>query len=287
MAGIFSGLEKLGLGNIGGGNLFEDPSKKEAPVKKEEPKKKLSLVNEEDYLFDKKYKCPVCEDEFDAKTVRTGKVRMKNVDIDLRPDYDEVDQNKYDVIACPHCGYAALGRYFATLNKYQIDDIRVKICMNYKKIDYKEPTYSYEYARNIYQLALANAVVKKAKNSEKAYICLKTAWVIRGETRRMDPSEEGYEEKKAANDAQEKELLTNALNGFVMARQSEEFPIAGMDSSTLDYLIAALAVETDQFDVASKMVSELLTSRVANSRIKDKARFLKDMIGEKKGETSE
>ena len=30
MAGIFSGLEKLGLGNIGGGDLFEDPKKKEA-----------------------------------------------------------------------------------------------------------------------------------------------------------------------------------------------------------------------------------------------------------------
>ena len=284
MAGIFSGLEKLGLGNIGGGNLFEDPKKKEAAVKQDAPQKKLSLVNEEDYLFDKKYKCPVCEDDFEAKTVRTGKVRMKNVDIDLRPDYDELDQNKYDVIACPHCGYAALGRYFPTLNKYQIDDIRVKISMNYKKLEDPGTTYSYDYAKSLYQLALANAVVKKAKNSEKAYICLKTAWVLRGETQRLDPAEDGYDEKKAANDAQEKELLANALSGFVMARQSEEFPIAGMDASTLDYLIAALAVETDDLDTASKMVSELLTSRVANSRIKDKARNLKDMIAEKKGE---
>ena len=284
MAGIFSGLEKLGLGNIAGGSLFEDPKKKEAAAKQEAPQRKLSLVNEEDYLFDKKIKCPVCEDEFDAKTVRTGKVRMKNVDIDLRPDYDELDQNKYDVIACPHCGYAALGRYFPTLNKRQIDDIRVKISMNYKKIEQDGPTYSYDYAKSLYQLALANAVVKKAKNSEKAYICLKTAWVIRGETQRLDPNEDSYDEKKAANDAQEKELLSNALNGFVMARQSEEFPIAGMDSSTLDYLIAALAVETDDFDTASKMVSEILTSRVANSRIKDKARNLKDKKKKKKGE---
>lgn len=278
MAGIFSGLEKLGLGNIGGGDLFEDPKKKETVVKKEEPKKKLALVNEEDYLFDKKYKCPVCESEFEAKTVRTGKVRMKAVDIDLRPDYSEVDQNKYDVIGCPECGYAALGRYFSTLNKYQIEDIRIKICMNYRKIVYKEPTYSYEHAKSLYQLALANAVVKKAKNSEKAYICLKTAWVVRGETQRLDESDPDYETKKKENDEQEKELLTNALNGFVMARQSEEFPIAGMDSTTLDYLIAALAMETDQFDVASKMISEILTSRVANSRIKDKARDRKSVV---------
>ena len=284
MAGIFSGLEKLGLGNIGGGKLFEDPKKKENVVKKEEPKKKLQLVNEDDYLFDKKYKCPVCDSEFEAKTVRTGKVRMKNVDIDLRPDYDELDQNKYDVIACPECGYAALGRYFSSLNKYQINDLRIQVGMNYRKQEYNEPTYSYEYAKSLYQLALANAVVKKAKNSEKAYICLKTAWVVRGETQRLDPADDGYEEKKAANDAQEKELLANALEGFVMARQSEEFPIAGMDASTLDYLMAALAVETDRFDIASKLISELLVSKVANSRIKDKARYLKEIMAEKKGE---
>lgn len=282
--GIFSGFEKLGLGNLGGEQLFEDPRKKQVQAKKEEPTRKLQLVNEEDFLFDKKYKCPVCESDFDAKTVRTGKVRMKNVDIDLRPDYDELDQNKYDVIACPACGYAALSRYFPNLNKYQIDDIRIKICMNYKHEPCDDPTYSYDYAKRLYQLALANAVVKKAKNSEKAYICLKTAWVVRGETQRLDPEDEGYDAKKAENDAQEQELLKNALNGFIMARQTEEFPIAGMDSTTLDYLIAALAVETDEREVASKMISELLVSRTANSRIKDKARFLKEMMAEKYGE---
>ena len=52
MAGIFSGLEKLGLGNIGGGDLFEDPKKKEEVVKKEEPQKKLNLQNEQDFLFE-------------------------------------------------------------------------------------------------------------------------------------------------------------------------------------------------------------------------------------------
>ncbi|WP_022769578.1 DUF2225 domain-containing protein [Butyrivibrio sp. NC2007] len=279
--GIFSGFEKLGLGNIEGEALFEDPRKKETVVKKEEPKKKLQLVNEEDYLFDKKYKCPVCDSDFEARTVRTGKVKIKNVDIDLRPDYEELDQNKYDVIACPACGYAALGRYFPNLTKYQIDDIRVKICMNYKHEPCKDPVYTYEYAKRLYQLCLANAVVKKAKNSEKAYICLKSAWVIRGETQRLDPNDDDYETRKAENDAQEKELLVNALNGFAMARQTEEFPIAGMDATTLDYLMAALAVETGQRDMASKMIGEILTSRVANSRIKDKARVLKEMLMEK------
>lgn len=277
MAGIFSGLEKLGLGNIGG-NLFEEPKKKEDTVKAQPPKPKLVLVNEEDFLFDKKYTCPICDGEFEAKTVRTGKVRMRNVDIDLRPDYDELDMNKYDVIACPTCGYAALSRYYGNLTKYQMEDIKKNICMNYTGKVYKESIYNYEHARDIYQLALANAMVKKAKNSEKAYICLKTAWVIRGETQRLDPSEEDYEAKKAANDASEKEYLSNALDGFVLARQTEQFPIAGMDTTTLDYLMAALAVETGRDDIAKRMIGEILVSRVANSRIKDKARKLKEIL---------
>ena len=281
MAGIFSGLEKLGLGIIGEGKLYEDPNEKKPVEKKEPPKKKLILANEADYLFDKKYTCPVCEEEFTSKTVRTGKVRIKSVDLDLRPEYDEVDMNKYDVIACPHCGYAALSRYFDKLTKYQIDDIRVKICMNYSGIDYKDDIFTYNHAKELYQLALANAVVKKAKNSEKAYLCLKSAWIYRGEINHMDPDEEGYEEKKKQNEAQEHEFLTNALDGFVLARQTEPFPIAGMDTNTLDYLMAALAVETKKDDIAKRMIAEILVSRGANSRIKDKARRLKEILAER------
>ena len=43
MAGIFSGLEKLGLGNIDGKNLFEDPKKKVPPSRKQSLRKSLHL----------------------------------------------------------------------------------------------------------------------------------------------------------------------------------------------------------------------------------------------------
>ena len=44
----------------------------------------------------------------------------------------------------------------------------------------KYSTYTYEDALARYQLALVNAIVKQAKNSEKAYICLKAGWLMRG-----------------------------------------------------------------------------------------------------------
>jgi hypothetical protein len=39
-----------------------------------------------------------------------------------------------------------------------------------------------------------------------------------------------------------------------------------------------LAYRFRQFDVASRLISAILTSSIANNRIKDKTRELKDMI---------
>lgn len=277
---ILSGLGKFGLGNLEEQNLYE--KEKEKVVQENKPVE-VKVPEESDFLYEKKYVCPVCGEEISTLTVRAGKVHVKKVDTDLRPVYEQVDEIKYDIVACPECGYAALGRYFKTLTKRQIDDIRNKICMNYKPQRDQKTIYTYEDAKERYQLALANAIVKNAKASEKAYLCLKTAWLIRGETERMSADQVAdFEAKKKANLEEEQELLKNALDGFVMARQTEEFPIAGMNTVTLDYLLAALYMETGQYDAASKMIGGILTSRSANSHIKDRAYDLKELLAEKK-----
>ena len=77
---------------------------------------------------------------------------------------------------------------------------------------------------------------------------------------------------------QELEYLENAFKGFVEARQSESFPMCGMDETTVDYLLAVLATRFKKFDVATKLVSDLLTNSSVNNRVKDKARELKEQI---------
>ncbi len=283
MGDFLAGLKKFGLGNIKSEDLYQDNTKKKQVVEKPVPKEPVK-IGEKDLLFDKKYTCPICDSEFLSKTVRTGKVRMRGIDLDLRPDYEEIDQIKYDVIACPECGYSALARYFGKFNKVQAADIKSKICANYQKQSYTGEVYTYEEARNRYELALASAMVKNAKNSEKAYLCLRTAWLLRGEAQNLDETDPDYETTKAKLNEEEMDLLKSALEGFIKARMSEEFPIAGMDSNTLDYLMAALGVETGDYNTSTKIISELLTSRSVNERIKDKARTLKDMIAEKKKE---
>ena len=62
------------------------------------------------------------------------------------------------------------------------------------------------------------------------------------------------------------------------ARQTEGYPMCGMDESTVDYLIAVTALRFEQFDVATKLVSTILVSPGTNPRMKEKARDLKELL---------
>jgi uncharacterized protein (DUF2225 family) len=203
---------------------------------------------------------------------------MKGTDTDLRPRYDQLDMIKYEVIACPHCGYAALLRYFPYLIATQKKAIIEKICTSYKSRDDETEYYTYEDALERFKLALVNAIVKGAKSSEKAYICLKTAWLLRGQAEGLDLKSPDYQEKVKTIKAQEKDFLKNALEGFMTARQTEEYPMCGMDEATIDYLIASMAIEFEQYEVTSRLLSSILTSSTANPRMKDKARDLRDTV---------
>ena len=77
---------------------------------------------------------------------------------------------------------------------------------------------------------------------------------------------------------EENEFLKNALDGFLAARQSENFPMCGMDEATVDYVISVIATRFEQFDVASKLISQIIAAPGTNPRMKDKARDLKDQI---------
>jgi len=279
MAGILSGLEKLGLGNLTEANLYDEAKKN---VKAGEAEKApVPVVQEQDFLFEKTQTCPVCDTEFKAKTVKIGKAKLKGTDLDLRPKYESIDLLKYDAIVCPECGYAALSRYFKYMTSTQAKLIRQNITTNYKGSKHTGETISYEEALERYQLTLANAIVKRARSSEKAYICLKSAWLLRGYAESLDEKAADYKTKKEEMEAQENEYLQNALEGFLAARQSETFPMCGMDEQTVDYLISVMAIRFEQYDVASKLIGAIITSTAASPRMKDKARDLKEILVQK------
>lgn len=275
MAGLLAGLEKLGLKNLENMDVYEEEKKKE---EQEEAQKKAPVVQETDFLFDKTYECPVCDSKIKARTMKAGKAKLLRTDRDLRPVYENIEPLKYEVIICPECGYAAIGRYFTGLTASQIKAIKETISKSYKKSDAHPDTYTYEEAIGRYKLCLANAIVKHAKASEKAYICLKAGWLLRSMAESLDKNEADYSQKAASLKEQEREFLKNALEGFLSARQTENYPMCGMDETTVEFLIANLAIEFEQYDVASRLISGILVSATANNRMKDKARETKEVL---------
>ena len=278
MADLLSGLEQFGLGNLKNMNLYDEPKKAEGD---DNAPAAAPVMQEQDYLFDKATTCPICDKEFKTKTVKVGKVKLAGTDMDLRPKYDQVDLLKYDIVMCPHCGYAALSRFFKFVTSPQAKHIKETISASFKPQTEVKEIFSYDDALERYQLTLANAIVKQAKPSEKAYICLKTAWLLRGKGEHLDTSAPDYAEQKKKLDEEENEYLHNALEGFLSARQTESFPMCGMDEPTVDYLISVLSLRFEQYDVASRLVAGILTNPSANPRMKDKARTIKEMVVKK------
>lgn len=274
MAGLLSGLASLGLGNLEDAKIYEEPKTEVASEAEEiDPQ-----IIEKDFVYDRTYECPVCDKKITAKTMKTGKAKLIGTDMDLRPQYEGIDAVKYDVILCPHCGYAALTRFFKPMPSVQIKLIKENISQKIKLKPHTGDIYTYDEAMERYQLALACAIVKQARTSEKAYTCLKTAWLVRGMQEDMISQNAAKEGAVAELEEKEKEFLKNAMEGFINARQTETFPICGMDEVTLDYLIAVLAIRFEQYETASKLVASILVSPSANPRMKDKARNLKDAI---------
>jgi Uncharacterized protein conserved in bacteria len=278
MGNLFSGLEAFGLDKLKNVDVYanEETNKKDNSAGVEKPK-----VTEADILFDKSFTCPVCDKEFKSKTVKTGKVKLLSADTDLRPKYQMVDSLKYDAVVCPHCGYAALNRFFNYMMSAQVKLIKEQISVNFKGLQEEGDIYTYDDAIARHKLALINTIVKKGKNSEKAYTCLKIAWLIRGKVETLPADTPNYDQVKKQLGAEEVELISNAYEGFLGAFSKETFPMCGMDENTMTYLIADLARRSGKYDEASRWLSKVLISRDANERLKQKAREVKDLMKEK------
>lgn len=274
MAGLLSGLSSLGLGNLENAQIFEEPKEEQSTNKHVVD---MPEIQEKDLIFDRSFECPVCDKKITSKIMKTGKAKLLRTDKDLRAVYEGLDVQKYDVVTCPVCGFSALTRYFKPMAPTQNKLIKENICKNVKIKPNTGEIYTYEEAVERYKLALACAIVKQAKASEKAYICLKSAWLLRGWREELE-KEQGNQTKCAEMLTEEKEYLKNALEGFISAKSAESFPMCGMDENTVDYLIAVLAFEFGKYDIASKLVASLLTSPSTGVRMKDKARELKDEI---------
>ncbi len=287
---LLSGLEKLGLKIERIDNLFEDTEenrRKNPETSKPESKEKL----ETDFLVLKTVRCPICEHQFKSKVVKSSKLQRLDSDDDLRPRYRYIDILKYGVTSCPQCKYSALNDRFIHLAPVQIRLVREGV---YARLDGESlggavirhdedlTPYDYDTAIERHKLAIFSTMVKKGRDSENAYTCLKLAWLYREkrkEVSRTAPEKLWLIEKTRR---EEEAFYEQAYKGFEKAMLKEDFPISGMNEATLEYLMAVMSFRMGRYDDAAKLIGTIVISRQANEKIKDKARDLKEKVLEAK-----
>lgn len=272
---LFAGLEKFGLKTDSTAGLFEEEEKE---AHHSDDSKKEAVPDESNFLLDKTVCCTVCDKTFKTKTV-TSRVKRLEPDFDLRPHYEYIDTLKYNVKSCPYCGYTALSRYFEHLSSMQIKLVKEQVSVNFKADKNVEPRLlDYDEAIERYKLALFCSIVKKAKNSEKAYTCLNLAWLYRGKYETLDADDSTLEQQRKECKEQEEAFYLQAYEGLNKAMAAENYPICGMDECTMDYLIAAMAYHFKKYDVTSKCLARIMQSPAASKKMKDRAYELKEKV---------
>ncbi|MBP5305356.1 MAG: DUF2225 domain-containing protein, partial [Lachnospiraceae bacterium] len=172
-----------------------------------------------------------------------------------------------------------IAKYFTYLGTAQCKLIKENITKAFKGIDESGDIYTYDNAIGRFKLALVSTIVKRAKDSERAYTCLKLAWVLRGKRESLPEDTPDRENVIKQLEADEKEALENAYVGFDSAFSSENLPICGnLDEGALMIILADLSRRIGKTEEAGRWISSILTSRTIKDNVKNKAREIKEII---------
>ncbi|MBD7912226.1 DUF2225 domain-containing protein [Clostridium cibarium] len=258
---IFSGLEELGFKNIKDVNIYEikETKKNNDNIQKKE----IETTDESSYLYDRKVTCPVCSNEFTARTVKTNAYRIKEKKSDFYIEYSLINPYFYDVWLCNVCGYASMKADFLKIKSYEKESIVKKITPNWKGKKYPD-IYDINIAIERYKLSLLNLSIINSKSSKKAINCLKLAWLYR----------------ELGDENNELLFREQALIGLKDAYLNEGFPIYGMDKFKILYLIGELDRQLGHYEESLRYLGEVITSPGIDRKLKDLAVDQKNLIKE-------
>ncbi|NLW43953.1 MAG: DUF2225 domain-containing protein [Syntrophomonadaceae bacterium] len=256
--GMFEGLEEFGLQNIENKPLYQD----EDDEKEKHPGPASEKNNEAKYLFDSEVGCPVCNSRVTVKRIRRSALRLVSRDTDSMPHYQDINPLFYEIWICNNCGYAATQSSFTQpLTQAEAELIRQHISSKWRPKQYP-PFYDAHIAVERFKLALVSATVRKARPIDIAMLCLKMGWVYRT----MEDTDN------------EIKCLNQALIGLKSAYDKGPFPAAGMDESTLAFLIGELSRRVGNYQEALHYLGRVITDRTAKSALKEKARDQRQLI---------
>ena len=215
----------------------------------------------EDRLYDKTHTCPVCEENFKARTIKKGKTIFVEMDLGLRGKFKPIMPDYYYVIMCSSCGYTAVEKTFNKTNGKHIKNIKEKINKNYLPKTYPK-IYDADIAIDRYKKALYFAHIKQSDVSEKAYIAQKIGFI--------------YEDIN--NDKLALEYNIHAYNWYNEAYMEEKFPIMDMEENQFLYNLAYLAYKTGNKDDAKKTLGKLVVKKDLSVTLKEKIQDFREIL---------
>lgn len=157
-------------------------------------------------LFDRKYTCSICGNDFTSKQVKTSAIRAKERKKDFHTIFSGENPTFYGVICCPNCGYTKFENDFKQpLTLKQIDIVKNMITKSWKAQDFTGER-DLHLAIKVHLIALVNYNVLGEKQAIIGKLLLRLAWF--------------YEELDLIEE--NKKYLALALSAFIKNYEQEK-----------------------------------------------------------------
>lgn len=138
----------------------------------------MSTESAMDVLFDKEVKCPVCDNTYLTKKIKTSKIAVLKKHLDFYTEYRYGNPSYYAIFVCPFCGYASFESDFNKISNEESTLIRRRVTSLWNSKDYggyRTP----EVAADTYKLAYICYKLRKTDNVVFAKIALKLSHIYR------------------------------------------------------------------------------------------------------------
>ncbi len=205
------------------------------------------------FLYDKRYNCLACNEEFTTKKVRSNKARVVRQDSDLCAYFEPINPYYYEINVCPYCGWAFSDSFtpFSPAQKQTVYD-------TYSRYILKGPPQlcdvrGEQEAIYAFKLALGAGYIKREQLKYLAGICMRIAWLHR----------QGNRPDK------EKEFLVAACRFFTVAYETQ---LDDDDTAYFLHMLAETNLRLGRIPQARRWFSQLFSPRYADYRFIETAR---------------
>jgi len=193
-------------------------------------------------LFDRNYKCQICENDFTSKQVKASAIRIKKRHKDFRAEFHGDNPTHYGVICCPYCGYAQFENDFK--NKISKSDailIQNNILAKWGYQNFSGVREIDDVIR-VHQITLANYKVLGSSYNTLGKLYLRLAWF--------------FEEKN--NKTEALKYIEFSREAYISSYEKENYSESEERELEIIYLIGELSRQLALYNDAIKWFQKVL-----------------------------